>query len=322
MTAREIYTRFRAYQLGQTGSSFSYFADGIFTLIEARLTDISESSLKSELMICKKKYIDVLHITSWDQDHCNLVELEKILQNYKPSRVEYPGYSPHSENGKSCLVAIKNYTDKNWTGGNGKSVSSVSVTPDYIKGLSTAEALRYTDTLCWPKEISDNSNDNSTVQIFRKGSFNVASLGDVEGDYIGATLRRMPSFEREVDVLILAHHGADGPTNSHEFFKKTRPTIAICGSNYANHHDHPRQEVRDRLKGLGIPIYTTKTGDVIIESLPPHSSEFRVYNLCGNSSKVSSVEQYKIKKYHWLSMNADTLRNIFGNKPDYRKFNK
>ena len=35
---KKIYTRFRAYQLGNAGSSFSYYADGHFTLIEARLT--------------------------------------------------------------------------------------------------------------------------------------------------------------------------------------------------------------------------------------------------------------------------------------------
>jgi competence protein ComEC len=40
-----VKTRFRAYQLGSAGSSFSYFADGHFTLLEARLTDTSEANI-------------------------------------------------------------------------------------------------------------------------------------------------------------------------------------------------------------------------------------------------------------------------------------
>lgn len=319
MTVQEIYTRFRAYQLGESGSSFSYFADGTFTLIEARVTDTSRDCLKMELMTCKRQFIDVLHITSWDQDHCNLSDLQEILENFRPSRIEYPGYLPHTQNGKDCLVAIKTYASQKTTGGNGKPIKPVSITPEYIKGLDTAEKLRYTNTLCWPKEISGLSNDNSTVKIFREGSFNVASLGDVSSANIGSYLRNLSTFSREVDILILAHHGADDHTNSEKFFEETKPTVAICSSNYDNEYEHPKQEVRDRLYKLKIPIFTTKTGDVIIKSVSPHSSHYKIYNLSGDSSKLSSVQQFKIKKHHWLSMNSDTLRNVFGAKPSYRK---
>ena len=55
---KKIITRFRAYQLGNAGSSFSYFADNHFTLIEARLTEVNKETLKSELKICYKTQID------------------------------------------------------------------------------------------------------------------------------------------------------------------------------------------------------------------------------------------------------------------------
>lgn len=64
---KPLKTRFLAYQLGEPGSSFSYFADEHFTLIEAKLTDRSYSSLEAELEACGKTSIDTLHITSWDQ---------------------------------------------------------------------------------------------------------------------------------------------------------------------------------------------------------------------------------------------------------------
>ena len=49
---KPIVARFRAYQLGCAGSSFSYFADGRFTLIEARLNDTNAPSVAREMAIC------------------------------------------------------------------------------------------------------------------------------------------------------------------------------------------------------------------------------------------------------------------------------
>ncbi len=319
MSLRKVPTRFRAYQLGEAGSSFSYFADTTFTLIEARITDLSKTKILSELKACGKSHIDVLHITSWDEDHCYLKELELILSFFKPNRVEYPGYAPHTDNGKQGLAAIQRYQSSQSIGGNGKPVKAISVTPDYIDSLEKAEELRYRNTFCWPKNIdTSTSNDNSTVKIFREGSFNLASLGDVESANLGAYLRRLSVFDREVDVMILAHHGADCDTNSLKFFEQTRPKIAICSSNYDNEYDHPRQEVRDRLYKLKIPLFTTKTGDVIIEAIAPDYSHYKVYNLCSDSTKISSICQYKSKKHHWLSMNIDSLKNVFAKKPSYR----
>ena len=62
-------TRFRAYQLGSAGSSFSYFDGSHFTLIEARITDQSRPCLEAELNACGVRTINCLHITSWDTDH-------------------------------------------------------------------------------------------------------------------------------------------------------------------------------------------------------------------------------------------------------------
>jgi competence protein ComEC len=89
-------TRFRAYQLGNAGSSFSYFNGTKFTLLEARYNDVNEQNIRQELEICQTSGIHTLHITSWDLDHCSPSQLEKILLNYSPQKIEYPGYSPHS----------------------------------------------------------------------------------------------------------------------------------------------------------------------------------------------------------------------------------
>lgn len=310
MTARSIITRFRAYQLGTAGASFSLFVDGTFTLLEARLTDLSRPNLDRELAECGKSTVDVLHITGWDQDHCALADLEEILSRYKPATIEYPGYPPHSDTAKDCLKVIQNYRTTN--ANKGRTVKCIAVNPEYIKGLKSADDLAYRDVVYHPRVLLDgDSINNSTVKLFRQGCFNVASLGDVEDTNIGAYLRRCKIFKREVDVLLLAHHGADCPTNSKTFFEAVQPKIAVCGSQFDNQFEHPKPEVCQRLFDLSIPIMTTKTGDVLIRSLPPHSQKFRATNLIANSTKVSRELDFVTRKSHWLSMNADTLRNLY-----------
>ncbi len=310
MTARSIETRFRAYQIGTAGASFSLFANGTFTLIEARLTEFNRPNLDQELTLCGKTSIDVLHITGWDQDHCAIADLEEILSRYKPAKIEYPGYSPHSDTAKECLRIIQSYRASNSK--NGRPVKCIAVDPNYIKGLGTAEDLAYRDIFYHPRTLLDGeSNNNSTIKLFRQGSFNVASLGDVEDANIGAYLRRCKILKREVDVLLLAHHGAECPTNSKTFLEAVHPRIAVCSSQFDNQFEHPKPEVRQRLFDLDIPLMTTKTGDVIIRSLPPHTQKFRATNLIANSTKISSERDFVTLKSHWLSMNTDTLRNLY-----------
>ena len=311
---KPVVTRFRAYQLGQVGSSYSYFDGEKFTLVEGMATDVNITQVQRELKVCDRSHIDTLHITSWDNDHCNASGLEWILETLKPSRIEYPGYPPHTDCARDCLKAIKAYQSKRTAAKLRVAVQCVD--PPYIQSLGAGEALGYRNIVYHPKEIRPSSNDNSTVQLFRTGSFNVASLGDVEDPAIASMLRRCKTFSRETDVLILAHHGADNGFTTRRFLKDVQPRIAICTSNYDNHFDHPRQEIREMLYEQGIKIFTTKSGDVIIKSLPPHTGMYQVVNLKANSTEVSSTAEFEAKKRRLLSVNADTLRNRY--KPGFK----
>lgn len=117
---RSIVTRFRAYQLGEKGASFSHFADGMFTLIEARLTEMSRPSLEQEMKACGVERLDTLHITSWDRDHCNPDELEAILFEFRPKEIECPGYNPSSDSGKRSLGVINDYSHSKFLPSNAK----------------------------------------------------------------------------------------------------------------------------------------------------------------------------------------------------------
>jgi competence protein ComEC len=315
---RSVITRFRAYQLGTEGSSFSYYADGHFTLIEARLSETNTATVGSELAACNKELIDCLHITSWDRDHCEPGELETILHELAPSKVEYPGYEPHSKTAEESLRLISAYVGSKKRPG--VAPTKQKVDPSYIKSLSPANSFAYNDVIYHPQFLSeDSSNDNSTVKLFRRGCFNVASLGDVESQEISQYLRESTIFKGEVDVMILAHHGADNGFTTKKFLERVRPTVAVCSSNYDNQFDHPRQEIRDLLHQFDIPIYTTKTGDVVIQSIEPHKKRFRVINLQASSEEVSSVHDYTSKKSNYLVHNNDTLRDRIKIHPKWPK---
>lgn len=280
-------TRFRAYQLGSKGSSFSYSVDNHFTLIEARYNDTNKPSIKFELDLIGSQYIDCLHITSWDDDHCNYSELSNILSKLLPTVIEYPGYKPHTENGTNSLRLIKSYVA-------GRSfASSIEISPQFLSGLDSAEQLKYNNVLYNPRVIEDNSNNNSVVQLFRMGRFTVLSLGDCEDAGIAERIMNCRIASSEVDVMIMAHHGADNGFTTKEFIQKIKPRIAICSSDYQNQYDHPKQSIRNLIYQEDIALYTTKTGDVVVYC--NIGDDVHVANLISNSEVVNSTKRFKSK---------------------------
>jgi len=273
-------------------------------LIEGRLCEANESSIKQELEICGLDRISTLHITSWDQDHCAPSQLKKILDEFKPTKVEYPGYKPHTDSGNQSLDILKAYKTKSFK------PLIISITPEYIESLDAACNYGYQNVTYWPKEIDEeNANNNSTVKQFRSGSFNVLSLGDVESTQISSYLRRIRSIYSEVDIMIMAHHGADNGFTTSAFLKEVKPTFAIATSNYGNQFDHPKPEIRAFLHKYDVQLFTTKTGDVIVQSIGNHTDQFEVINLKAGSAEISSRHLGNARKVQYLRNNEDTLRD-------------
>jgi competence protein ComEC len=315
---RSVFTRFRAYQLGSAGSSFSYYAGGHFTMMEGRLTDLSRASVRHEMEICDVSSADTLHVTSWDADHCAASELEELLELTRPTRIECPGYDPHCDHADDCLAIIRGYRDDRRS--SNKVISVHHITPDYIDGLGGADALAFKNIFYHPRWIDpDCNNNNSTVKLFRSGSFNVLSLGDVESQNLSAQLRRSKYISRETDVMILAHHGADNGFTNRRFLSAVEPSLAICSSDYDNRHDHPSDEVRALLREQNILLLTTKTGDAIVKSTDVHTGLFRAINLKANSTEISSKYDFRSKKAELLAYNADTIRQLYAATPHHRR---
>ena len=305
MTVKKKVTRFRAYQLKTAGASYSYFDGSYFTLIEARFTDDNADSIGEEQINCGKERIDTLHITSWDQDHCVPAQLEQILRELSPKKIEFPGYDPHTDSGRESLKIITDFGKRPKNPG-----KIVKVSPDYIKGLDRATDYGYNHIFYHPKNIDeDSSNNNSTIKHFRTGSFNVLSLGDVESSLIAAGLKSYRTVTKETDILILAHHGANNGFTTSSFLKKVRPKLVIACADFDNQFEHPKQEIIDLLNRYSIPLYTTKTGDIIVRSTGSHVGKYQVTNLTAGSTKISSQKEFHSKKFDFLSANLDTIRS-------------
>lgn len=279
-------TRFRAYQLGTRGSSFSYTVGRHITLIEARYNEVNMENVKSEMKRIGESRIDCLHISSWDEDHCNYNELMQLLIDLSPRRVDYPWYQPDTSNGLKSKALIEHYLNEAKCNGS-------AISPEYINGLEEAELLKYNDILYNPVSASNKHNDNSVVQLFRQGRFTVLSLGDCESPDIAERIMYSTIASKEVDVLILAHHGADNGFTTKEFIERINPRVAICSSNYDNQFEHPKPEIRKILYDADVPLYTTKTGDIIIDC--PSGDVARVYNFISNNEVLNSSRSFKTK---------------------------
>lgn len=280
------YTRFRAYQLGEKGASFSISVDQYFVLIEARYNSVNKSHVIYEMGLSGVAHIDVLHITSWDEDHCKSTELEDIIRELRPTIIECPGYAPHTITGlRSLSIILKS------------GCKVVRVTPSIVK-KQIFTRLVGRDLFYGPINIEEGttSNNMSVIKLFRIGSFQVLSLGDCEDSDIADELVKNEVITNEVDILILAHHGADNGFTTTDFLKAVNPRVAICACDWDNMYSHPSDKVRSMLSNLGIKYYSTKAGDIIAQSVDKYN--FKVSNYITNNEKKDSVEIFMNKTFY------------------------
>ncbi len=276
-------TKFRAFQLSSPGSLFSYYkelnSEKKYTLIEARLPKDGIEVLIEDLNYHGLSRINTLHITSWDDDHCEINSLIQIINKFRPDRIEVPSYDPTSNNGKACKRILFKYDDIHQ-----KYILNATVfNKIYIDSLSTGISGETNDVVYHSLYNVENHNDMSQIRLFRSFGFNVLSLGDCESEQITDSLIFDKSFiGQEVDILILPHHGSDNSMLTGKFLDYCKPKLAVCASDYDNEYDHPRPSVTQMLYKRAIKLMTTKRGDIIIVQ-ENNNSNVIAWNLISNN---------------------------------------
>jgi competence protein ComEC len=298
-------TRFRAFQLDSPGSLFGYYKPGEYTLIEARIPKGGIEVLRADINSLGISTISVLHITSWDDDHCNYQDLTQILNHFRPTLIEVPSYEPATETGRLCQRVLFEYDrihQRNvW--------NVVKRDRENINALQNAVSWGENHVVFHSHYNSDNKNDMSQIKLFRSLGFNVLSLGDCESTQISANLVFSSIITKEIDILILPHHGSSNSCLTGEFLDKIKPKIAVCSSNFGNEYDHPRPGVVQLLRSRNIEIMSTKRGDAII-SFDDNSNTCVAHDLMSDNSEIHKEYTFKSKRYsHELIQSLDLFLN-------------
>ena len=117
-------------------------------------------------------------------------------------------------------------------------------------GETSVQVLSPTSAVQNPKE----RNEKSCVLYVTHHQQHFLIMGDAGVETEQYLMQNYPDLK--VNILVLGHHGSKF-SSSIEFLRHYHPDIAIASVGRFNRYGHPSIEVQQRLKTLGIPLWTT-----------------------------------------------------------------
>lgn len=109
------------------------------------------------------------------------------------------------------------------------------------------------------------ANARSCTLRVSGGGRSVLLAGDIEAPQEARLVATMPDKLR-ADVLLAPHHGS-GTSSTLAFLRAVAPEIAVFQVGYRNRYHHPKKEVADRYRALGIAqMRTDETGAIELDS--------------------------------------------------------
>ena len=109
----------------------------------------------------------------------------------------------------------------------------------------------------WPNTQShiQEANNYSCVLLVESNHFRLLFLGDIEKP-VERELMRSGELPRDVDVLIVPHHGSK-TSSSLALVKHLNPQYAVMSAGYNNRYHHPHLRVLERYTAVGATILRT-----------------------------------------------------------------
>ncbi|HBG00267.1 MAG TPA: MBL fold metallo-hydrolase [Firmicutes bacterium] len=115
-----------------------------------------------------------------------------------------------------------------------------------------------------PEEIGANLHDSSIVVRASYGEITFLFTGDAERRSENKMLQR--GLPLSAQILQLGHHGSR-TSSSLDFLVAVDPEVAVYSAGLGNIFDHPHEEVVNRLRILGIPLYgTDRNGTMVVST--------------------------------------------------------
>lgn len=195
------------------------------------------------------RVLDVVVLTHADADHVGA--LDAVLDHYYVARMYWNDYEKDSE----LIAYLYGKIEK----------SSDVVVETLLSGHTLFMGDSVEINVVWPKEIGENSNENSIIMHAQYGEFEMLLTGDAERGS-GEVLRLHPEY-RFVDIYNVPHHGSIGSL-SRDVMKLMQPSVFVISVGLNNTYGHPDSEVINMVKyDSAASIWRTDLdGDIIIVS--------------------------------------------------------
>lgn len=242
-TADESQLKVHFLDVGQ-GLAVLTESDGHYMLYDGGDSDKS-SFVVSYLKKQGVKKLDYAVASHYDADHLNGVI--GAVKAFPVKHIIAPDYEHTSKLYTSFLKTVK---------ASGKVVEHPEVGDSFQLGSSTVTVLA-------PKEITDDSNENSYVVKIECGDISVILTGDAAHE----SEEEMCSSGMDLDctVLSLGHHGSANST-SWDFLEATVPEYAVISCGEGNQYGHPAADTMEKLESMEIEVLRTDMQGTLVAS--------------------------------------------------------
>lgn len=112
-----------------------------------------------------------------------------------------------------------------------------------------------------PSYINRKKNNQSCVLKISAGENSVLFTGDIEA-HAESFLLLNQKEKLKSNVLIIPHHGSNS-SSSVNFIQAVDPDIGLIPVGYCNRYEHPKKNILERYKELGIPLVNTVEGGAL-----------------------------------------------------------
>lgn len=235
--------------------------------------------------------LDYLIGTHIDEDHIG--GMQEVLTNINVKTLYMP-YSTYQ--GKRFYTELEDYIKENNI--NNQQIEK-SQDIEYSLGKAKWKCLNVDNS-----DPTDKNKLNDTSIVIELEYINTKYL--FTGDLTNNLDNKIEGLEK-IDVLKVAHHGAEDSTSS-EFLNIVKPTYAMISAGNNEGYNHPNLNVLERLKNIGIEednIFITKDDGTIWLKSDGNNiiiEKRKDLNLDG-ANKISYKSMFQICSYFYAETN-------------------